>query len=122
MEMHDGTNEQEVYQEMGRRGFFHSPIPDPQVFALGILSTQEAVTVRTALGDRTIKARLMDVVNGEDGAPVMRLRGLDGSSIEERPIPAGSSLPTLPLVAANLAQPAFATDDGALAHTRSMIL
>merc|ERR1712070_503990 len=32
----------------------------------------------------------MDVLNGEDGAPVMRLRGLDGSSIEERSIPAGS--------------------------------
>jgi len=90
LELHDGDNELEVYREMGRRDFFHSPIPHPRIFALGILSTREAATVRATLGDRILKKRLMDVATGVDGQPVMRLRSLNGTSIEDRPIPAGS--------------------------------
>ena len=41
VEMYDGTNEQECYKRGQDLGYFHSPIPDPQNFILGILSTAE---------------------------------------------------------------------------------
>jgi hypothetical protein len=38
---YNGNNEQECYAHARKMGFFHSPIPDPQNFVLGILSVAE---------------------------------------------------------------------------------
>merc|ERR1712159_661604 len=84
LEMHDGDNEKEVYREMGRRGFFHSAIPDPQSFALGISSRAEISSVKAALGPRIIKAHLLDALDDEEGTggeAVLRLRTLDGEIV-----------------------------------------
>ena len=55
-------------------------------------STAEVASAKHALGERILKARLMDVVDGgvDGDGPVMRLRSLDGSTVFDHPIPAGS--------------------------------
>jgi hypothetical protein len=102
----DGTNEQDVFREMQRRGFLHSAIPAPQNFILGMCAPAELETVREALSERVIKGHLVDIVDdaaagegqrsekalgggGGGGGCALQIRGLDGRTTLT-PIPHGS--------------------------------
>jgi len=93
VDMFDGGNAGEVFKEMQRKGLLHSPIDDARCFVLGICSGAEVAAVRAALmppKERVIKAHLVDMEQGADGAPSFKLRALDGQTIFHRSIEPGS--------------------------------
>ena len=67
IELHDGDNEKQVYAELARQGFFHSAIPDPQNFALGISSRAEIASVRASVLSLYAKRECRLFVDGRRG-------------------------------------------------------
>jgi len=95
LEMFNGENAKEVYQEISRTGFLHSAIPDPGSFMIGVCSAKEIELAQMALAPAErciIKAHLIDVVQDADAGPALWLRSLDRQSTYQHPIERGSFL------------------------------
>ena len=91
--MFDGQNAQDVYRELSKKGFFHSFVPDAQNFVAGIASKEELETCKATLtpeSEKILKYHLMDICESSDAELCMKLRSLDGQSIEYRPLERGS--------------------------------
>ena len=91
--MFDGRNARDVYQALAAKGFFHSFVADAQNFVAGIASKDEIETCKAALtpaGERVLKCHLMDVEESAEAGLRMKLRALDGHTVEYRPLERGS--------------------------------
>ncbi len=79
LDKYNGNNEQEVYAYARKIGFFHSPIPDPQNFVLGILSVEEKNLISDVLmpvEQKVHKAHLLSVQDDadDDNCVILKLR------------------------------------------------
>ena len=82
-----------MYQALAAKGFFHSFVADAQNFVAGIASKDEIETCKAALtpaGERVLKCHLMDVEESAEAGLRMKLRALDGHTVEYRPLERGS--------------------------------
>ena len=89
----NGDNAREVYQELSAKGFFHSYVADAQNFVAGIASKEEIEMCKAVLppaSDRVLKCHLMDLEESAEGELRMKLRSLDGETVEYRPLERGS--------------------------------
>jgi len=98
LEMYDGHNEQECYAHARKIGFFHSPIPDPENFVLGILSVEEKQMISDVLSpvhEKVHKAHLLSVQDDPNDPQfaILKLRRSTGSAKGEvyyHRVPAGT--------------------------------
>jgi len=93
LEAYDGTNGEEVLRLMAKKNWFHSAVPEPGTFMLGMCSEEEMGIVREALGpagERVVRAHLLDVVQKSAGELAMSLRSVDGARCFETSLEAGS--------------------------------
>lgn len=118
--MFDGKNAQAVYQELSRKGFFHSFVPDAQNFVAGIASKQEIETCRAALTERTRKGHLVDIEESADGLR-MKVRSPDGQTHDYVPLERGSFLIncTDNVIEGQLDVQPIISDDGRVLNTQN---
>jgi hypothetical protein len=96
--MFNGSNAREVYRELSGKGFFHSFVADAQNFVAGIASKEEIATCQATLSpasERVFKSHLVDIEADTEASPEgaglrMKLRSLDGQTVEYRPLERGS--------------------------------
>lgn len=80
-----------VVEQMTNRRFFHSAVPDPQHFQLGICSEHEIRVIKDLLSppnEKIVKGHLIDVVEHESNL-MLKVRMLD-AQIKMFPTPPGS--------------------------------
>ena len=91
--MFDGTNAPDVYRDLAAKGFFHSYVADAQNFVAGIASKEEIDTCKATLtpaSERVLKCHLMDIEETAEAGLRMKLRSLDGQTVDYRPLERGA--------------------------------
>ncbi|KAL3921069.1 MAG: hypothetical protein SGPRY_005028 [Prymnesium sp.] len=91
--MFNGSNAHEVYQELSKKGFFHSYVEDAQNFVAGIASKEEIATCKSALSpasERISRCHLIDIEQSSEAGLRMKLRSLDGQTIDYKSLEPGS--------------------------------
>ena len=96
LERYTGDNEQEVFKIQRDKGFFHSAVPAPENFMIGIASVAEIQVCREALRNHIHMAHLLAVENDDEdeGVAVLKLRVSTGErkgSVYYHRVPAGTS-------------------------------
>ena len=94
-EKYTGDNEQEVFKAQRAKGFFHSALPTPENFMVGIASVAEVQVCRKALRGHIHMAHLLAVENDseDEGSVLLKLRtstGASKGSVYYHRVPAGS--------------------------------